>query len=504
MALARLGRLNAARAVLLSGRRRYPRDPRFPVELAGIAFRQKNYRAAQSELRRALRLNPQDRYANEFLATIYFLQHNLDAALKYWNRIGEPKIGEIKISPSLRVDPELLDRAFVFSPASVVQWSAVRASRARLRQLGIFSRFRFDLVPRSPAHPAAPYDLDFHATERNGIGSSRLEGFLGLVSGVPYDTLYPDFYNLGHRAINLASLVRWDPQKRRLRVALSAPLHGDPAWRYRAYADLRDENWDLSSTLHQAGPALTDLKLRRWQVGADLRSIVNGRWSWTTGVAAARRTFSHFGPSSLSQDAAFTNSFSLEYRLGTNYALLDWPGRRFTLDSKIAAQLGKIFTTPARAYSKAEASLAAVWFPRAEGDDDEITETARLGGISGTVPLDELFILGLERDNNLPLRAHIGTRNGMKGSAPLGRNYFLSNWEIRKNVYRNAWMEFKLCPFLDTGRITGESGLFGSQHWLWDTGAEARIRLLTGLRVVLTYGKDLRTGRNTFYATVVR
>ena len=41
-------------------------------------------------LRRALRLAPRDDYTNNFLATIYFLEGNLDAALKYWNRSGKP------------------------------------------------------------------------------------------------------------------------------------------------------------------------------------------------------------------------------------------------------------------------------------------------------------------------------------------------------------------------------------------------------------------------------
>jgi hypothetical protein len=471
--------------------------------MAGVAFHLKNYRRARSELRRALRLDPKDRYANEFLATVYFLQHNLDAAIKYWNRLDEPRIGEIKTTPAVQVDPELLDRAFVFSPASVVRLSALRASRARIQQLGIFPRFRFDLRPASTGEKSAPYNLDFQAAERNGLGSGRLEGFLEMLSGLPYDTLYPGLYNLRHRAINLISLVRWDPQKRRLNLAISGPLHGDPAWRYRLYTDLRDENWDLASTLHQSGPALTDLNLRRWEVAAGVRSIVTWRWRWSTGVAAARRTFSRFGAADLSTNPAFTNSFSLEYRLGTDYRLLAWPGRRFSLDSSLSAQLGKLFTSPPHAYAKAEATLDAVWFPRAEGDDYEMTEAMHVGGISGTVPLDELFILGLERDNNLPLRAHIGTRDGMKGNAPLGRDYFLSNYEIRKDIYRNPWFGFTLGPFLDTGRITGEAGLFGSEHWLWDTGAEGRLRLLSGLTVVLTYGKDLLNGRNTFYATAL-
>ena len=42
----------------------------------------------------------------------------------------------------------------------------------------------------------------------------------------------------------------------------------------------------------------------------------------------------------------------------------------------------------------------------------------------GKFPFDELFMLGLERDNDLEMRGHIGTRDGRKGSAPLGRELF--------------------------------------------------------------------------------
>ena len=89
-----------------------PRDKRFPVELAGVEFKQKKYAAAKHDLRRALQLDAKDEYANEFLATIYFLEGNLEAALKYWNRIGKPQIEEVRSEPALRVRPALLDHAF--------------------------------------------------------------------------------------------------------------------------------------------------------------------------------------------------------------------------------------------------------------------------------------------------------------------------------------------------------------------------------------------------------
>jgi hypothetical protein len=131
----------------------------------------------------------------------------------------------------------------------------------------------------------------------------------------------------------------------------------------------------------------------------------------------------------------------------------------------------------------------------------------RAGKTFGEVPFDELFMLGVERDNDLWMRAHVGTRHGQKGSAPLGENYLLSNWETDKNTYSGGYVTVKLGPFLDVGKIADSSSVaaanLGSQKWLFDTGAQAKLKVL-GVGVILIYGKDLRTGNNAFYATVGR
>ena len=84
----------------------------------------------------------------------------------------------------------------------------------------------------------------------------------------------------------------------------------------------------------------------------------------------------------------------------------------------------------------------------------------------------------------------------------MGRKYFLSNWEIDKNIYGNGLLSLKLGPFLDVGRMDTSPGL-GSGKWFWDTGVQAKVRVL-GLGFVFVFGKDLRTGKNTFYAHPAR
>jgi hypothetical protein len=60
-----------------------------------------------------------------------------------------------------------------------------------------------------------------------------------------------------------------------------------------------------------------------------------------------------------------------------------------------------------------------------------------------------------------------------------------------------------LGPFLDSGKITDPSGTLGVRKWMWDTGAQATVRVL-GVGITFIYGKDLRTGNNAFYFTAGR
>jgi hypothetical protein len=141
------------------------------------------------------------------------------------------------------------------------------------------------------------------------------------------------------------------------------------------------------------------------------------------------------------------------------------------------------------------------WFPQAAGDDYEVLQQFRGGRTWGTPPFDELFTLGGLGDNNLLLRGHITTHSGRKGSGPIGRNYFISNWEMDKNVFHPGFLAVKLGPFMDTGTISDPSPGLGAHKWLWDTGPQLKLKAF-GFGMVLTYGRDLRSGNSTLLVGV--
>jgi tetratricopeptide (TPR) repeat protein len=498
-ALAQVSRLDDARQAFLRGRRLAPNDARFPTELAGLAFQQKNYPAAASWIKRALRIEPREQYANDFLATVYFLEGNLEAALKYWNRVGKPYIDSVQPQPLPRLRPSLLDRALSFSPAAVLRLSDLETTRARLEGLGVFPDPRIQLAAR----PDGKFDVSLELQERNGWGANVWEALISTFSGVAYQTIYPEYDNIGGAAINVSSLVRWDAQKRRLAVTLSGPLRQNPKWRSWLGVDLRNENWDIRNSFEGAAPTLAALNLRRESATVGIDGFETGRWGWSASGEFSHRDYRNVLPGTVFTPRLLLAGSQLKQISEVHYRLLETPEHRLWLNTGASLQLGRIWSQPAHGFAKLQGSVQLQWSPESQGDDYLLRSRIRGGGTGGQPPFDELYMLGMERDNDLWMRAHIGTRDGRKGSAPLGHTYFLSNNEADKNIYGNGLITVKLSPFLDNGKITDPGDQLGSQKWLWDTGVQAKLRVL-GVGVAFIYGKDLRTGNNAYYFTAGR
>jgi hypothetical protein len=500
LALAKLQRWQESRAAFEAGHRKMPGQAQFLVELAGVDYKLKDMRAAKRELHAALKLEPKDKYTLEFLGTLYFLDGNTEAALKYWNAIEKPRLRKVSVTPPPTLNPALLQNAIGFNAPQILTGEALLGAEARLDNLEIYPHRREELAPVGDGN----YDATFHMAERNLWGDTWWEGALTWLSGLPYATVYPQVFNLGNEAVNVTSLLRWDSEKRRAFVDGSMPLLHQSKYRLHIYFDGRNENWNLTNTFFGGGPVLSDLNVRRVAGGAELRSVMNGRWSWSTGVEVANRSFRNLTPEAAAAGKTlFTDGNSISYWGRLDRSLLRLPEHRFTIDGSGEGRVGREFATGFGSYGAVRGSLTAHWLPQASGDDYEMLARVRAGEAFGDIPFDELYQLGIERDNDLWLRGHAGTDDGRKGAAPLGRRYFLANWEVDKRVYSNGIFTVKLGPFVDNGAIADSSGLFGSRKWLWDTGAQCKIRVLSSVTVVLIYGRDLRGGKNVFYGTAL-
>jgi tetratricopeptide (TPR) repeat protein len=494
LALAHTGRNNETARALEAGSRLAPDDARFPEELAGLAFEAKTYPRAARLLRRAVKLAPHDDYAINFLATVYYLDDNLEAALQFWNRINKPHIASVSEEPQPAVSPALLDHALAFSPAATLRLPQFYATNARVRALGIFPQYHFDLN----ALPNGNFNVVFRSRELDGLGGGKWEAAFLVLRGLPFQQVNPAYYNFRRLAINFDSMFRWEAQKRRIYALVSGPFRDGTIYRWNFAADLRNENWALRNSFSGPAPVLASLNMRREAGAFDLASYAGGI-NWWLGAEVSHRDFRSVAPGAILTPQMLSAGYELKQSMQAHAALLRMPGHRFTLSGAAESQAARLWSQPGRSFEKLTCELAWRWFPQAQGDDYETSQTIRGGHTFGQSPFDELYVLGLDQDNNLDLRAHIATRDGRKGSAPMGRDYFLENWETDKNFYSNGIVRVQLGPFLDIGHISDPGTPLGSHKWLFDTGVEAKLRVL-GTTVAFSYGKDLRTGNNALYA----
>lgn len=500
LALARLQRWREARAALEAGHAGHPRDARFLVELAGIAYVEKDNSTAKKELRQALALDSNDAYANNLLASIYFLESNLEAALKYWNRAGKPVLSDLIYDPTPRLDPLILDRAFKFSPGSVWKRDHFLKTQAELNMLDLFPHTFYDLQ----AQPQGTFKLVWHDTQRSSWNSGALESIVPMVRGLPYQTVYPEFSNLNDKGLNWFSMYRWDKEKRRIRSEISTPIQENPNYRFRMYLDDRNENWNVSNTLLPRTPSPAGFNMRKIAVGGAITSIASWRWRWNLGGEYSYRDFRSLRGIPAQAETFFTNGSEIAVRSTVQRSLIRFPERRLFLDGSATGEAGKFTASPLGRFGRIAGSLTASWLPKAQGEDYGMKTRLRAGRTFGQVPFDELSMLGFDRDNDLWMRGHNDLLHGQRGNAPMGRSYILSNSDIAKVVYHGPFVQVKAGPFVDTGDIADASPYFGSTKWLTDTGLQVTVRLLGSFEFVMGYGKDLRSGNNTFYSTVSR
>ena len=496
MAFAQLSRYQEAEDTFQQGLMLAPGDKRFYQELAGLNFKKRNYGQAKKLLTQAHELDAEDEYTKDFLGTIYFLEENLEAALVYWNELSKPQIRELKIEPLPDVDPVLLDGAFATSPYSVLTISDLYQTQRTLNQLAVFSTYRIRLKPSQDNK----YDLVLQPVERPTWSRQPIERTFRTFRNIFLETIHPEFYNLDNHGTHLLSTFRWDQENLRASATVSFPFKSKAATHVLIYADLRKEEWDLSQSVEGALFADEFLEMSWTKAAVELNSQAGSRWEWFNGASLSKVDFSG-SPEALKSDSLFSTGWSIEYFAGIEADLIRIPQKRLMVNASTRLSVAKKFGVDPFRFAKLEGVVSTKWFPQSKGDDLLTQLQLRVGKGYGDIPFEELYVLGVEKDSNLWMRGHNGLKEKRKGSNPIGSEYALMNFEIDKILYEHSLFQWKLSPFLDFGGIRDSNEIFGSNEWLIDAGMQSKLRVLSNFSLVLTYGKNLRTGANTFYFT---
>ncbi len=149
--------------------------------------------------------------------------------------------------------PALLDHAITFGPhhSSKARRSAHQRS-ANWISWRYSPAYRFNLV----ATGEGKFDAVLRAQELNGFGEGKVQALVRALRGIAFQEVTPEYDNLHGSAINIATLARWDPDKRRYEASISGPLWQLPQWRYWVSAGMRNENWDLRRGFTGPAPVL--------------------------------------------------------------------------------------------------------------------------------------------------------------------------------------------------------------------------------------------------------
>jgi len=207
-----------AEDILKEGNQRYPKDARFPNQLADFYLTNNDREAAKAELERTLVIDPNNNYASDLLATINMSGGEVQAALQSWNKSGRPVINDILHNYYLTFGLWVVRDAVAFHPAGVLRYDEWKTTESRLLETENFANVGLEVEPtRVPDQ----YNAIVRTTAKRNSWSDFL---FGLLKGAPVETSYVDLWNIGNSGVNVNGNYRWDTNRRRIEGRLKIPL----------------------------------------------------------------------------------------------------------------------------------------------------------------------------------------------------------------------------------------------------------------------------------------
>ena len=209
--------------------------------------------------------------------------------------------------------------------------------------------------------------------------------------------------------------------------------------------------------------------MRRGEASAKVTSISSGRWTWSSGLAVARRRFTN----------NLAAGHSLKYVGSSEQNILRSPNKRFAVDTTARIDAGRLFGDSSSRFARLTGELDVKW--------RDMSARTVASTIAGRAPFDELSVLGLDRDSELWLRA-------TKERVPT-RSFALLNWDVLKNIHEGSFFKFRAGPFVDAARTS---------RWLADAGFQLQVTALGSLTANVSFGANLRTGAKAWFVNTSR
>jgi tetratricopeptide (TPR) repeat protein len=481
-----------AQDILEQAARRYPDDPRIPTELANVYLDDGDSERARESLQLALRIDPANVAAADLIAAVELSEGEVQTALGYWNRTGNPIVNEVLHNTNIAFGHWTVQVGNAFKPGQLLTYGKWRTTQLRLVETDIFSNVGIAIEP-SPS--ASKYNPVILTTDKvNDLSNLAFD----IVKGAPWQTSYLNWWDIADSGISMNSSYRWDYNRKRGEIQLHAPIPVPGILFMTATGLWRSERWDVAPVLQHDAASDNRFLIKSTGVRAELKYIPYFRIDFGGGFEYTNRAANGNLPqlyidSSNSGKVIYQGSFRLSDSRYQN---------RIHVDGTIAR---KNFAGDLN-YSTATVELNNRYLI-SKSSNTVFNWTLRGGVSDGQLPVEEYFVLGLDMHAGNLLRAHPASDHGHYGNAPMGTSFALSNMDIERriailplfNSLNLPYLDVKGQIFLDSGQTEDRANIFKEGKLYFDTGAGLKFETPTH-SLNMIYGKSLRDGRNVFYA----
>jgi len=481
-----------AEDILEEATERYPDDSRISTELANVYLGAGDIDSARAALQRAIRIDPTNVAAADLIAAVELSEGEVQTALRYWNRSGNPIVNEVLHNTNISFGHWTVKDGNAFQPGHMLTYAQWRTTQLRLFETDIFSNVGIAIEP-APTSPK--YNPVILTTDKvNDLTNLAFD----VVKGAPWQTSYLNWWDIANSGISLNSSYRWDYNRKRGELQLHAPIPVPGILFLSATGIWRSERWDVAPVLQNDAGADNRFLFKSTGVRAELKYIPYFRFDFGGGFEYTNRAANGNLPqlyldSSNSAKAIFQASFRLSDSRYQN---------RIHAEGAVAR---KSFASDLN-YSTATVELNNR-FLISKDSNTVFNWTLRGGTSDGQLPVEEYFVLGLDMHAGNLLRAHPASEHGHYGNAPMGTSFALSNMDIERriailplfNSLNLPYLEVKGQIFLDTGQTMDRANIFKEGKLYFDTGAGLKFETPTH-SLNMIYGKSLRDGRNVLYA----
>jgi len=461
VARARAGEIEPAEASLRAAAALCPDSAAPLLELAGLRFQSQQWREAADLAQQASRLDPNDTHAWRTLAASRYLAGDGSAALSAFNRLGEPKLGLLRVEGLARTRFAAVEKRVAAAPETLLTPRRLEQARRRVADIPALRSSRVSYRPTSDAHA----DLEVAVVERArfpGVGdmprlAARAWNEREIDVGFASPTGAGEHVRVAWRF--------WEPRPAfGLEAALPQPLGAPVTLRTRI-------RWDTQSYAVGETPAIREHQ-REIALAVSDWALAGVKWELGASLQRFRDRASFLGPTAALETRAAAERLAVRFDAAALFPI------HADADGFASLRLGGAWRSAPK--ETALLRLTAGW--------EEASSGAPLAAWSGA---------GTGAGRGPLLRAHPLLEDGVVTGSVFGRRLLHGSLELEP-VHVAAGV-FGLAFFADAGRATRRDAPGAASHV--DAGVGLRLRLPGGAGAVrVDFARGLRDGANTLSA----